>query len=135
MYLSQIGIDCNITLEGSRLSTSCIMTMIPRSILQHMFELLNFSHLLSFHLFVASTALCISQSPIFPYSNHRSLIRFHSTILEASKILLLDHFWLPFQVPLRCLGRSSLLTERPVQDGCRWTFLQNLLSTSSSSDL
>ena len=54
MYLRQIGIDCNIILEGSGISKSC---MILRFILRHMFELLNFSHLLSFHFFVTSTAI------------------------------------------------------------------------------
>ena len=73
--------------------------IILRFILRHMFELLNFRHLLSSHLFVASTAVWkIGVPSISFYSYRRSLIRFHSAISEASKIPLLDHFWLPFQM-------------------------------------
>ena len=132
MFQRKIGIDCNITLEESSIYVSTSITIVSRFILRYMFDLPNFSHLpvLSFHLFVASTAISkIGQSPIFSYSNRRSLIRLHSPISEASKILLLDHFWLPFQVPLRCShGSSSTL------DGCQWRFLKSLLSTSSSSN-
>ena len=111
MYLRQIGIDCNITLEESRISPSRMI--ILRFILRHMFELLNFRHLLSSHLFVASTAVWkIGVPPISFYSYRRSLIRFHSAISEASKIPLLDHFWLPFQVPLRCSVRLPFMLER-----------------------
>ena len=95
MCLKQSGIDSNITLEKSRflkLKTSSI-PMILRFILRHIFELLNFSHLLSFHLFVASTTIwTIGPSPIssFRVSHRRhSLIRLNSAISEAPKILLL----------------------------------------------
>ena len=57
-------------------------------ILRLIFELLNFSHLLSFHLFVASATLCaIVPSPIFSSSYRCSLIRFNSPKSVASKIL------------------------------------------------
>ena len=133
MFLRKIGIDCNITLEESSLYISTRIPMIssfsfiPRLI----FELLNFSHLLSFHLFVTSNTVSPrARAPISFFSCRHSLIRLNSTKSLASKILLLDHLWLPFQVPLRCSGGLSLMMVR-----CRWTFYKNILSTSSSSDL
>ena len=130
MYLRQIGIDCNIILEKSRFSAPSIqmipvkcgvpsmppMPVIPRFILRLMFGLLNFSHLLSFHIFVTSTTIWrIGPSPISSFFNRHSLIRSNSPISEASKILLLGHFWLTFL--LRCSAGSSLNL-----DGCRRTF-------------
>ena len=96
MFLRQIGIDCNIMLEKSSSSMPSISTrMIPRSILQLIFELLNFSHLLSFQLFVTSItiwAMHPSPTPISSFSNCRSLICLNSSISKASKMLLLGHF-------------------------------------------
>ena len=107
MFLRKIGIDCNITLEESSLYISTRIPMIssfsfiPRLI----FKLLNFSHLLSFHLFVTSNTISPrARAPISFFSCRHSLIRLNSTISLTSKILLLDHLWLPFQAPLRCSG-------------------------------
>ena len=51
--LRQIGIDCNITLEKSQFSMVKQRSVVRRSILRFIFELLNFfSHLLSFHRFI-----------------------------------------------------------------------------------
>ena len=112
MCLRQIGIDCNITLEKSRF-TALTPPSIP-SILQLMFELLNiFGHFLSFHHFVASSMIWIRGIiPISSFFYRRSLIRLRSTISKASKMLLLEDFWLPFQVPLRCSVGSPLILER-----------------------
>ena len=60
----QIWIDCNITLEKSGFSPTSIL-IIPRFILWLIFELLNFSLLLSFHVFVNSTTVwTIVPSPL-----------------------------------------------------------------------
>ena len=91
--------------------------MISRFILRLIFELLNFSHLLFFHLFVTSTGTtiwAIHPLPISSFSYRRPLImiRLNSSISdsEASKILLLGHFWLPFS--LRCSAGSSFELDR-----------------------
>ena len=131
MFFRKIGIDCNITLEESSLCVSIWITMISRFILRLIFKLLNFGHLLSFHLFVTLNSISPrARAPISFFSCRHSLIRLNSTISLASKILLLDHLRPPFQVPLRCSGGLSLMMVR-----CRWTFKKNILSTSSSSDL
>ena len=108
MCLRQIGIDCNITLEKSRFLMPCTIRMIPRFILRLIFKSLNFSHghLLSYHPFVTSATICvIDPSPLSSFFYRHSLTCSKSAILEVSKILLLDHFWLPF--PLRCSARLS----------------------------
>ena len=136
MCLRQIGIDCNITLEESSFLEPLLrMTQSPslsfKFIPRHTFELLNTSHhlLLSFHLFVASpTIWTIQRPPISSFSYRLSLIRLDSSISKASKIPLLGHIWRPF--PLLRSARSPYLTV-----GCQRTYLKNLLSTSSSSDL
>ena len=57
-FSGQSGIDCDITLKKSRFSTTSVpLPLITRFILRLIFELLNFSHLLSFRLFVTSTIL------------------------------------------------------------------------------
>ena len=130
MFLRKIGIDCNITLEESRIWLSA--RIVSRFILRLIFELLNFSHLpLSSHLFVNSTSLSARVSaPISSFTCLHSLIRLNSTISVASKMLLLVHFWLPSQNPLRCSGGLSVIL-----DGCQWTFWKNPSSASSISDL
>ena len=130
MCLRQIGIDCCITLEKSSFSAPS-MPKISRFILRLIFELPNFSHLLSFRLFVTSTTICaMGPSPISSFSYHHSFIRLHSTTSKALKILLLRRFCL--LSPLRRSAGSSFIL--PV-DGCQCTFKKNRLSTSSSSDL
>ena len=133
MYLRRIGIDCNITLEESSFSLPRLipMTGISRFILRLISELLNFSHLLSFHLFVIFITLwTIDPPPISSFSYRRSLIRSHSSISQASNRLLLGHFWLPFPLDHRYSAGSIF-----VLYDCQRAFLKNLLSTSSSSDL
>ena len=127
MCLRQTGIDCNIILERSSFSRPLVNVFLG-FILRLIFELVNFNHLLSFHLFVGSTTISkILPPPISSFSYRRSLIPLNSSTSEATRILLLDHFWLLF--PLRSAG-SSFVMER-----CQWTFLKNRLSTTSSSNL
>ena len=104
MFLRRIGLGWSITLEKSSLSYFTIST-IPRFTLRLIFELLNFSHLLSFRHFVTSATIWFGAIPSPPtpkssFSYRRSLIRLNLSISKASKILLWHHFWLPF--PLRC---------------------------------
>ena len=118
MFLRKIGIDCSITLEESSLYVSTRMPMVSRFILRLIFKLLDCSHLvLSSHLFVTLNSISARAPVTSSFSYHHSLIHFNSTISVASKILLLDHFWLPFQVPLWCSGGLSF-----VLDGCQRTF-------------
>ena len=134
MFLGQIGVDWSITLEKSSLSIFAILPVVTmtRFILWPTFELLNFSHLLSFHRFVTFATICaIRPPPISSFSYRRFFIRLNCSISpQSTKMILLGHFWLPFPSPLRCSAGSSF-----VLDGCQRTFLKNLLSTSSSSDL
>ena len=97
MFQRKIGIDCNITLEESSEYVSTRIRIVSRFILQLIFELLNFSHLLSFLSFVTSYFISPRASArISSFSCRLSLLRLNSTISEVSKILLLVHFWLPF---------------------------------------
>ena len=97
MFQRKIGIDCNITLEESSEYVSTRIRIVSRFILQFIFELLNFSHLLSFLSFVTSYFISPRASArISSFSCRLSLLRLNSTISEVSKILLLVHFWLPF---------------------------------------
>ena len=85
-FLRQIGIDCNITLEKPRFSASRLaMSRIPGFILRHIFELLNFSHLLSFHLFDTSATIWAEKrlNTISFFSYRLFLIRLNFSILET----------------------------------------------------
>ena len=58
MWLRQIGIDCNITLEKSSFMEPWMtIVVIPDFIFRLIFDLLNLGHLLSFRLFVTSDAI------------------------------------------------------------------------------
>ena len=101
MFLRKIEIDCNITLEESSLYISTripisIFSFIPRLI----FELLNFSHLLSFHLFVTSNTISLRpRAPISFFSCRHSLIRLNSTISVFRKYCCRTIFGYPFKFP------------------------------------
>ena len=96
--------------------SNSLVKISPRFIIRLTFESVNFVHLLSFHLFVASPTFWMKHPlPISSFTYRRSWIRLNSSILKGSKIRLLGHFWLPF--PPGCSAKSSF-----VMESCHWTF-------------